>query len=218
MLLQLQDSLARQRSLGGQGSLPWTDAAIRDTIAAIARQSAYQRELGQSALSKILRWMYDRFQDFLNGLKQLPYGREIALVLVVLAVLLIAARIIIGIRAEANAGRVVARGQAAGGRNVSLAEAERLAALGEFTAAAHVLFSALLTAGAARGEFRVHPSKTTGDYVRELRRKRAPWLSPFQSFRSRYDRVIYGDMRCSAADYDALLSDARNMLTRERAA
>lgn len=218
MLWQLQDSINAQRSPNGQGLLPWTDAAIRDTITAIAKQTGYQRELGQSAFNRVLRWLWDRFEEFLGALKGVPHGREIALVLLVLVILLIIARIVIGVRAEENAGRIGARGHAQAGRTVSLAEAERLAASGDFTAAAHVLFSALLMAGAARGEFRVHPSKTTGDYVRDLRRKRANWLSPFQSFRSRYDRVIYGEMLCKAEDYDALLSDARNMLARDRAA
>ena len=215
---QLQDSLNAQSVPTLQPLAAWTDASIRDTIAAITKQTEYQRELGQSAVNKTLRWLWDRFVDFLETLRGLPHGREIAIGLLILVVLLILARVAIGIRAQKNDSRVVARGQAAAGRNVSLAEAERLADAGNFTAAAHVLFSALLMAGAARGEFRVHPSKTTGDYVRDLRRKRAPWLSPFQSFRSRYDRVIYGDMVCTAEDYGALLSDARSMLTRERAA
>jgi len=218
MVWPLQDSLNAQSSPTAQPLAPWTDASIRDTIAAIARQTDYQRELGQSALNRILRWLWDRFVEFLETLRGLPHGREIAFVLLIVVVLLVIARIVIGVRAQENVNRVVARGQVAAGRHVSLAEAERLAGAGNFTAAAHVLFSALLMAGAARGEFRVHPSKTTGDYVRDLRRKRAPWLSPFQSFRSRYDRVMYGDMLCTAEDYGALLSDARNMLARERAA
>ena len=196
----------------------WSDAVVRDTIAAIARQSEYQRDLGQSALNKFLRWMWDRLEEVAQALKGLPHGREIALALLVLVVLLIVARIVIGVRAEERANRVVARGLIASGRDVSLAEAERLAIAGDFTGAAHVLFSSLLMVGAARGQFRVHPSKTTGDYARDLRRKRASWLSPFHSFRSRYDRVIYGDMQCSADDYAALLHDARTMLAPERAA
>ena len=215
---QLQDSLNAQSVPTLQPLAPWTDASIRDTIAAITKQAEYQRELGQSAVNKILRWLWDRFLDFLETLRGLPHGREIAIVLLVLVVFLVIARIVIGVRAQENANRVVARGKTVAGRSVSLAEAERLADAGNFTAAAHVLFSALLVTGAARGEFRVHPSKTTGDYVRDLRRNRALWLTPFQSFRARYDRVIYGDMVCTAEDYGALLSDARNMLARERAA
>lgn len=214
MVSQLQDSVSAQAQ-----QLPsWTDAIVRDTIAAIVKQRGYQRDLGQSAVSKILAWIWEKIQQFLEMLRGVPHGREIALALLVLGILLVVARVVIGIRAEQNAGRVVARGQSVANRNISLAEAERLAEAGDYTAAAHVLFSALLAAGAARGEFRVHPSKTTGDYVRDLRRKRGAWLSPFQSFRSRYDRVIYGDMICTAADYSALLGDARNMLARERAA
>lgn len=218
MVWQLQDSLKAQTLPTVRPIAPWTDASIRDTIAAIAKQADYERDLGQSAVNRILRWLWDRFVDILETMRGLPHGREIAFGLLILVILLVIARVVIGVRAEENANRVVVRGQAPAGRNVSLAEAERLADAGHFTAAAHVLFSALLMAGAARGEFRVHPSKTTGDYVRDLRRKQAPWLLPFQSFRSRYDRVIYGDMTCTAEDYGALQSDARSMLARDRAA
>ncbi len=218
MLWQLSDSLRAPVIHGVPPLPPWTDAAVRDSIAAIVRQPAYQRDLGQSALNKILRWLWDRFEQLLDALKALPHGREVAIALLLVVVLFIVARVVIGIRAGRDAERVVARGQTAAGRNVSLLDAERLAANGDYTAAAHVLFSALLTAGAARGEFRVHPSKTTGDYARDLRRKRAQWASSFQSFRSRYDRVIYGDMTCTAEDYRALLNDTRDMLARDRAA
>ena len=215
MVWQLQDSV---RAAGAQAIPQWSDAVVRDTIAAIVKQQAYQRDLRQSALNKLLRWLWERIEHFFQLLKELPHGREVAMVLLALVVFLIVARIVIGVRADARATRVAARRLGTSAGNVSLAEAERLAAAGDFTGAAHLLFSALLMAGAARGEFRVHPSKTTGDYVRDLRRKRAPWFSPFHSFRSRYDRVIYGDMQCSADDYAALLRDARTMLSQERAA
>ena len=38
----------------------WSDAVVRDTIAAIARQSEYQRDLGQSALNRFLRWAWPK--------------------------------------------------------------------------------------------------------------------------------------------------------------
>lgn len=196
----------------------WSDSAIRDTIAAIARDPAYQRDIGQSIMGRAMRWFWmqvDRLMDAIHGL---PHGRAIALAVVALLVSLIVARVLIGVRAEQRMRGRSARTHLQLSRNVSLSDAERLAQEGNYTAAAHTLFASLLLAGGARGEFKVHPSKTTGDYARELRRRQGPWLRPFQSFRSRYDRVIYGDRRCTVDDYQALERDARVMLTPQRAA
>lgn len=208
MLLQLQDSLKSQQ---------WTDAAIRDTISVIVQDPAYRRDITQSLWGKFVRWFVDGVSRLFESVSGLPGGRLLVFVLFGLAVALIIARIVIGVQAE-RASRLGYKRSHAQGTSLSLADAERLAGSGDYTAAAHALFATLLVAGAQQGQFRVHPSKTTGDYARELRRKSAAWLRPFQSFRSRYDRVIYGDMHCSAEDYGALLNDARMMLMREKAA
>lgn len=97
-------------------------------------------------------------------------------------------------------------------------EAERLAAIGDFTAAAHALCAALLASCAARGELRLHPSKTTGDYARELRRRPAPSAAGFQRFRARYDRVIFDLQRCTPEEYAALLAEAQPIILQARAA
>lgn len=196
----------------------WNDAAIRDTIAAITSTSEYQRELTTSLASRALRWFSDLLDALFTSVRGAPYGREITIAVVALLVALVIARIVLGVRAERAlvAARVPRKATVAD--LSALADAERLAQAGDFTAAAHALFAALLRACAARGEVRLHPSKTTGDYARELRRRNTPSLRPFQSFRSRYDRVIYGDMQCSAGDYAALSSDARQLLGGERAA
>ncbi|MBC8087785.1 MAG: DUF4129 domain-containing protein [Phycisphaerae bacterium] len=201
----MQDSLRTQT---------WGDQAIRDTIAAIAQAPEYSRDVGQSLMSRGLRWLWQQILNFFHFVSETQYGREITIALVVIAIALVIARVIIGVRADQLARRPInMRGAGAGGA-IQITDAEQLAASGNYTAAAHALFSSLLAAGAARGEFRVHPSKTTGDYVADLRRRRTDWLRPFQSFRSRYDRVIYGDMQCSAEDYQALMSDVRQMMAR----
>ncbi len=195
-----------------------SDGAIRDTIAAIARGAEYQRELTSSIGSRILRWINQQLTHLFDAVSNTPHGRAITIGVLVLLGLLIAARIVIGVRAERamHGARIARRPSAASA--VALTDAERLAAAGDFTAAAHALFDALVATFAARGEVRLHDSKTTGDYARELRRRNSTALRPFQSFRSRYDRVIYGDMQCSASDYEALVTDVQQALGQERAA
>ncbi|MEP6781464.1 MAG: DUF4129 domain-containing protein [Gemmatimonadaceae bacterium] len=203
-----------QDSTGAQ----WTDKAIRDSVAAIAKQSAYDRQLAQSLWDRMLRWVFQQLFDLYNVIRHIPHGNLIFYGLLVLGVGLIAARLIIGVNGER-----VLRGQSRRtttnvGAATMLANAEKLANAGNYTLAAHMLFSALITVGASRGELRVHPSKTTGDYAGELRRRNASWLKLFQSFRARYDRVIYGDMQCSPDDYAALLQLTRSVLAPAKAA
>lgn len=209
MFAQIADSVSSQR---------WTDQAIRDTIAAIAEHEAYQRVLSVSIWDKLYRFVKDHVDRLLDAVGASPYGRTIALTLVVLAVGLIVARVMLGVVAERKAGDLVPRRSVDAQNIAQLSEAERLAANGEYTAAAHVLFAIVLSTGSARGEFRFHPSKTSGDYAREIRRRATRWLDPFQNFRRRYDRVIYGDTVCSVDEYRALLTDVQSMLGRERAA
>jgi hypothetical protein len=83
--------------------------------------------------------------------------------------------------------------------------ARRLAAAGNFTDAAHALYAALLGSVARRGYVALHDSKTTGDYVRELRPKAAPAVStPFTEFTRSYETVIYGVGTCDADRYASL--------------
>jgi Domain of unknown function (DUF4129) len=195
-----------------QGEQQWADQAVRDTIAAIARKAAYNRELDQSLWDRLLQFLLDQLRALLEGTTRLPYGRAVVIALVVIAVGLVIARVVMGIRAERAVGAGRSVGATSAENSAQIAAAERLAAEGDYTAAAHVLFACILATGSARGEFRFHPSKTSGDYARELRRRATTWLSPFQEFRARYDRVIYGDAICSPDDYRVLLQQAQQMV------
>lgn len=74
--------------------------------------------------------------------------------------------------------------------------AQELAARGEFTDAAHALYAALLETAARRQEVRLHPSKTVGDYVRELRAHSSSLFGRFRDFARSYETVIYGLGAC----------------------
>ncbi len=91
-------------------------------------------------------------------------------------------------------------------RGDALSSAQRLATLGDFTAAAHALYAALLDAGARQNQLRLHPSKTAGDYVREVRRHSSPIFPGFRDFARAYERVIYGLGECNRERYERLLS------------
>lgn len=91
--------------------------------------------------------------------------------------------------------------------------AQQLAARGDYTAAAHALYAALLDAGARQDQLKLHPSKTAGDYVREVRRRASPIFPSLRDFARAYDIVIYGLGECDRERYERLLSIARPIVT-----
>ena len=91
-----------------------------------------------------------------------------------------------------------------GGDPWRLAQGE--AARGNYTEAAHALYQALLEAAARQQEVRLHPSKTVGDYVRELRARSSALFGRFREFARSYETVIYGIGYCDRERYERLLS------------
>ena len=78
------------------------------------------------------------------------------------------------------------------------------AARGDYTAAAHALYQALLESAARRGELRLHHSKTLGDYVRELRARSSALFGRFRDFARAYETVIYGIGVCDRERFERL--------------
>ena len=193
--------------------MPPPAPAVHDTVAAIAKQAAYDRSFGDSAwqdfwseVERLIGWV----AEFFRGSSA---GRHIAIVVVALIVTAVIVHFILA----AVAGRNQAAAEAAPARERATdawRDAEQLAAAGRFTDAAHALLAALLAGFARRGEVRLHASKTAGDYARELARRGSPARAAFQQFRRRYDAVIFGTGTCDAGEYAALLRDATPLLSR----
>lgn len=86
------------------------------------------------------------------------------------------------------------------------AMAQELAGRGDFTGAAHALYLALLELLSRRNHVRIHPSKTVGDYLREVRTRAPGALVPVREFARSYEVVAYGDRACDADRYQRLRS------------
>lgn len=82
--------------------------------------------------------------------------------------------------------------------------AQELAARGDYTDAAHALYRALLEAIAQRERVRLHPSKTVGDYVRDLRARSSSLFVRFRDFARSYETVVYGLGSCDRERYERL--------------
>ena len=83
--------------------------------------------------------------------------------------------------------------------------ARRLAASGAYTDAAHALYEALLDRVSARVPLRLDPSKTAGDYARDLRRAAPTVFGPFREFARGYEVVIYRLGSCDQPRFQSLL-------------
>jgi hypothetical protein len=203
--------------LGQQAGGPWSATQVRDTVAAIAQQADYQRQLGRSLWDRFWSWVFRWIGRFFELFEGSLTTRYLTIALLVLLAVLIVARVVVILRAEEE------RPDLSGGvRRSRMAdpwlEAERLASTGRYTEAAHALLAAVLMSLAARGEVRLHDSKTTGDYARELERSRSSARAAFRTFRRRYDVLIYGAGECTAEEYAALRREAEPALARPRAA
>lgn len=100
----------------------------------------------------------------------------------------------------------------AGGVADRWGEAQRLAAAGRYTEAAHALYAALLDSIARGEELRLHPSKTVGDYARDLRRRSSVLLPRFRDFARSYEVVVYGIGSCDQDRYERLYALATGMV------
>jgi uncharacterized protein DUF4129 len=89
--------------------------------------------------------------------------------------------------------------------------AQRLAAAGRYTDAAHALYRALLASVAARAALRLHPSKTAGDYARDLRRAAPASFGPFREFARDYEVVVYGYRSCDRPRFERLAALAARL-------
>jgi hypothetical protein len=189
------------------------DRAIRDTAAAVFREAAYNRDRSSPWMRKLGEWL-ERLIDALGrllGAGHEHHGESRVTFWIAAAVLAAALLLALGraaylawVRREQFALGRVRWPEGARAQGDAWELAQRLAARGEFTEAAHALYRALLEAAARQGQVRLHPSKTVGDYVRELRARSSGLLGRFRDFARSYEVVIYGIGTCDRERYERL--------------
>jgi hypothetical protein len=201
-----------------QAMEPWPTGAVHDTVGAILRDAGYHRSFWSSvagrALMEVMRflaWVFD-------AVRSIPGGKFAVLTVVAVILLIILGRLFVAARVG---DELLTRRKAGGARQIRgdpWMEAERLAALGDYMGAAHALYQAVLRRLAATEGIRLHPSKTSGDYTRDLRRRGSNLTKSFQLFGRRFDRVVFGKGVCSAEDFAALRADALAIPDKQAAA
>ena len=161
----------------------------------------------QTLWDRFWTWLAERLGHITLSLRHIPGLRSAVIVILsILAVVLVARWAYIALSGD----QAIARRRRGRGGPATLAdpweEAQRLAALGDYTGAAHALYAALLGAIARREPVRLHDSKTVGDYARELRRLASPRFTAFREFARAYETVVYGLGSCDRPRYDRLLA------------
>ena len=203
-------------------STPLSDQAIRDTIAVLTKHADYDRSFRQTALERFFAWLGELLSPVGRAVSGSRSLQQIALALVILLVVAVVARAMV----VAYAGRVARASEQEGGRGRTMTgrladpwlEAQRLAALGDYTAAAHSAYAAVLGALNRRARLRLHPSKTVGDYARELRRVQSPLAPRYREFARLYEVVVYGVGTCDRERWERLRVLAGELVERERVA
>jgi hypothetical protein len=192
-------------------SAPISEATIRHAVDSVFRAPEFNRF---SLWSKLWGWLGELLQHLWAALA--PFFATLRgspplfwTVIVILAAMLVA---ILGRAAYLWYRRSL--GDAAPGAWESVPQrraggdpwllAQEHAAAGNFTDAAHTLYLALLQAAARQQQLRVHPSKTVGDYRRELRSRSSSLFTRFGDFARSYEVVIYGIGSCDRERYERL--------------
>jgi hypothetical protein len=193
-------------------------SAIHDTVAAIARGVDYRRSLRQSLLDRFFLWIGELISHFLRFIRHSPMSRPFGYAVIALIVLGVAARLLIAAQARDETRGPLRRRTRASGTEDPFAVADRLAAEGRYEEAAHALYHGVLLALSRQERLRLEPSKTSGDYARELRARGSAYYQPFRAFGRRFDIAVFGHGGCDARLIDDLRALAQPLTARARAA
>lgn len=190
-----------------------TTTAVRDTIAAVFAQRPYDRALAETLWDRFWRWLWDWVGRLFSAVGGSSATRPVAIAVLAILAILAIVRIVLAIRSAEFAASGNGPHRFLRRRVDPWLDAQRLAAEQRYTDAAHALYAALLESVAKREDVRLHPSKTVGDYLRELRRRSSTLVPKFRDFARLYEVVVYGWGSCDQERYERLYALASGMLT-----
>lgn len=184
----------------------WPPAMVHDTVESVVSGPAFRKSLQMSLAQRLYRWIADGLNALVDYMRGSAPARWVAIVLTLLLVAAIIARFLLAMRARADDGALHVRARRGRPGEDPWRAAEQLAATGQFEEAAHALYRGVVESVARTDQLRVDPSKTSGDYARELRARGSARLPGFRAFARRFDVAVYGHGGCDA---DAITELAR---------
>jgi hypothetical protein len=193
-------------------------AAISDTADAVFSLPEYNEISLRTPLARLLEWLGQFFAPLREAKVESPILYWLVVGTLALIVFSIAGRYAY-LSYVTRSQAAITRPRWTGRPGWSSAtdawlRAQQEAANGNFTIAAHAMYEALLGAVARRETLRLHPSKTVGDYARELRARSSGLFAAFRDFARSYETVIYGIGTCDQERYERLRSLASPIVTR----
>jgi hypothetical protein len=192
---------------------PISNSAIADTVAAVFRSKDFADRHTISIGEIIAQWIWSIFTRFLGFAASHPIVGLVLRFFLGAVALIVLARIAYGLLLHYSPSAIGRERLDAGRGTDWFRVAQEYASQQDYTGAAHALYLALLGSVARRGLVSLHESKTTGDYLRELRRKPdAIDLPRFADFTRSYETVIYGIGTCDADRYARLNALAASLL------
>jgi len=196
----------------------WTSSQIHDTVAAIARQPEFAGSARQSLIGRLGRFVLATIRDLLERYHGSASARYAVIAAILIIVLVIVARIFTARELDVKGGRFVRSGDNVSSHEDLFIAAQRAAAAGDYAGACHLLYAGVLQRLTRLDGLKLHPSKTSGDYWRDLRRRGSAAGDDFRQFARRFDRAMYGSTVPEAGDVADLLALAERLLSVRRAA
>lgn len=183
-----------------------SSAAIRDTVARVFAEPEFHRVAAQSLLARGLGWLAERVAELMHFARSAPLLGWGLLALVAVFVAAVGLRIVTALaEGREGTGRLGPSFSSGAAREDPWSAAQRLAAAGDYTSAAHALYAGILDAVARRGLVRLHHAKTIGDYLRELRQRTSgATAAAFRDFTRVYEVVVYGVGACDRQRFERL--------------
>ena len=188
--------------------------AIRDTIARVFQAHSYDRSSSSTLGALILRAIERVFDAVFCALRSSPALSRVVLIVGAVILLMVIARVAyVAIERQRLSRRAGALRSSRAGVTDPWGAAQDAAAAGQYTEAAHYLYGALLQALSRRERLRLHPSKTAGDYARDLRAASSASWPTFREFVRAFELVIYGRGECDRAQFERLQSLATPLVS-----
>lgn len=191
---------------------------MHDSVRAVLRDPAFRRSLRSSFADRILVWLTDWYSRLMRLVDGLPSARSIGLAVAALLVLFLLARFVIASRAREDDAERATRRRGGTVRDDPWSAAEAHVAAQRFEEAAHAMYRGVIAALARDDRLRLDPSRTSGDYARELRRRNSSSLAPFRAFTRRFDDIVYGHEGATALALAELSRLSAPFRSRARAA
>ncbi len=200
------------------GERNWPAGAVHDTVAVVLRDPAFARSLQRSIADVLMLWLGEWFGRLQRYVKHLPSARVVVIGVAAVIVLGIVARLVLAARARTDERHRLVRRRGGTLHDDEWLAAEQLMTAGRFEEAAHALYRGVTVGLASSDHLHLDPSKTSGDYARELRRRGSSSFEAFRAFVRRFDVAVYGHGGCDAEAVRNLSALSAPFRARTRAA